>query len=291
MAQVLTGRSALVTGASQGLGRAIAAAFVDQGASVALCARDAAALERARTELAARTRPPQRVVAWPCDVARPEQVRELVARAVAALPDLEILVNCAGMYGPKGRAEDVDWSAWVEAIEVNLLGSVLTCREVVPHLRRRGRGKIIQLSGGGATAPMARVSAYAASKAGVVRFAETLAIELAEDHVDVNCLAPGAVNTRMLDEALAAGAAALGEAFHRKLLAQKASGGEGPDKAAALAVFLASPQSDGITGKLISAVWDPWERLPEHRRELAGSDVYTLRRIVPRDRGQGWGER
>ncbi len=289
MARELEGRSAVIAGASQGLGREIARAFVREGASVVLCARDARLLEEARAELAPLAAPPRKVVAHACDVSRPAEVEGLFARAVAECPDLDIVVNCAGIYGPKGLVEENDWTEWVRTVEINLNGAVLLCRAALPQLRRRGYGKIVQLSGGGATAPLPRLSAYAASKAAVVRFVETLAQELEGTRIDVNAIAPGALNTRMLDEVLAAGAAAVGEAFHRKALEQKEAGGAPLERGASLAVFLASPKSDGITGRLVSAVWDPWAELPARRDELARSDVYTLRRIVPGDRGKDWG--
>jgi NAD(P)-dependent dehydrogenase (short-subunit alcohol dehydrogenase family) len=284
----LDGRAALITGASQGLGRAIAAGYLRAGASAFLCARDPAALEATRAELAALAGPDQRILAAPCDVSRPADVARVVDAAIAAFPELDILVNNAGVYGPKGAVEDNDWDAWVHALEINLFGSVLLCRAIVPHLKRRGHGKIVQLSGGGATSPMPRTSAYAASKAAVVRFAETLAVELADHKIDVNCVAPGALNTKMLDEMLAAGPAAVGDDVYKRLIKQRDSGGASLDTAAALAVYLAAPDSDGITGRLISAVWDPWRDLGSHRDELAGSDIYTLRRIVPGDRGKTW---
>ena len=196
-------------------------------------------------------------------------------------------MNNAGVYGPKGSIWDVDWSEWVQAIEINLFGSVLVARALVTQFRRVGHGKIIQLSGGGATSPLAGLSAYAASKAAVVRFAETLALELREHHVDVNAIAPGALNTRLLDEVIAAGPDKVGKAFHGRALEQKRSGGTPLERGAELAVWLASSDSDGITGKLLSAVWDPWRELPAHRTDL-DSDVYTLRRIVPGDRGLDW---
>jgi NAD(P)-dependent dehydrogenase (short-subunit alcohol dehydrogenase family) len=193
------------------------------------------------------------------------------------------------VYGPKGAIEDADWSQWTRAIEINLFGSVLPARALIPHFTARGYGKVVQLSGGGATGPLPGLSAYAASKAAVVRFAETLAEELREHRVDVNAIAPGALNTRMLDEVLSAGAERVGEDFYRRAIEQQKSGGVPLRKGAELAVFLGSPASDGITGKLLSAVWDPWADLPEHLVELE-SDVYTLRRIVPGDRGLDWGD-
>jgi len=246
-------------------------------------------LESVRTELLPLASGEQKILARPCDVSKPEQVTAFVEHAVATFPELDIAVNSAGIYGPKGLVEDNDWAAWVQAIEIDLFGAVLLCRAVVPHLKKRGYGKIIQLSGGGATAPLPRLSAYATAKAAVVRFAETLAHEVQAHRIDVNCIAPGALNTRMLDEILEAGPDVVGADFYKKSLAQKESGGAPLHRGADLAVFLASAASDGITGKLISAVWDPWHELPERKADLAG-DIYTLRRIVPGDRGKDWGK-
>jgi NAD(P)-dependent dehydrogenase (short-subunit alcohol dehydrogenase family) len=286
----LEGRAALITGASQGLGLGIARAYAAAGASVFLCARDAAMVEQARADVAALAAPGQTVLARAADVSRPDDVAAVARAAIAAFPHLDILVNNAGVQGPMGALEEVAWDAWVHAISINLLGSVACCRALVPHMKARGAGKIVQLSGGGATTPMPRMSAYAASKAGVVRFMETLAQEVRAHRIDVNAVAPGAVNTRMLDDVLAAGPERIGRERYERALKQKAEGGASVDRAAALAVFLASRASDGITGKLISAVWDPWETLDAHRADLAQSDVYTLRRITPTDRGFPWGK-
>jgi NAD(P)-dependent dehydrogenase (short-subunit alcohol dehydrogenase family) len=291
MNRPLDGRSALITGASQGLGFAIACAYAKAGANLLLCARDAAMLEWARGEVAALASPNQVVLAKQADVSRRDDVQELARTALSALPTLQILVNNAGVYGPIGPVEDVDWDRWLQAIEINLFGSIFLCRALVPHLKANRYGKIVQLSGGGATTPLPRFSAYAVSKAAVVRFAETLAEEVQVDNIDVNCIAPGALNTRLLDEVLTAGPSRAGRTFHERSVKQKQEGGAPLSKGADLAVFLGSAASDGITGKLLSAVWDPWETLPEHRTELNASDVYTLRRIVPDDRGFKWGNR
>lgn len=282
----LDGRSALITGASQGLGRAIAEHFVRAGASVLLTARSGEALQQARDELALLARPDQQVLALVADVGHPDDCHQSVSHAVSHLPNLCILVNNAGIYGPMGALDEVDWGEWVDAIRINLLGTAMTCREFIPHLRSLNYGKIINLSGGGATAPLPRISAYAASKAAVVRLTETLAEELKEARIDVNAIAPGALNTRLLDEVLGAGPERVGRDFYERSLKQRDSGGAGLEKGAALATFLASAESDGITGRLLSAVWDDWKGLPSWREELAKSDVFTLRRITPEDRGR-----
>src|SRR5262249_14598488 len=154
----------------------------------------------------------------------PATCAAIAERARSLLPDVSILVNNAGVYGPIGRLEDVDWVAWAEAIRINLLGTAQMCRAVIPLLRARGYGKVVNLSGGGATAPLPRFSAYAASKAAVVRLTETLAEELRDARIDVNAIAPGPLNTRLLDQVLAAGPEAAGEAFYRRALEQRAEG-------------------------------------------------------------------
>jgi NAD(P)-dependent dehydrogenase (short-subunit alcohol dehydrogenase family) len=284
----LAGRAALITGASQGLGFAIARSFVLAGAEVFLCARDAARLEEARTSLASLTSAGQRVLAVPADVSRESDVAMATKAALRAFPSLKVLVNNAGVYGPLGSIDRVDWAEWMRAVEINLFGSVLMARALTPHFKACNNGKIIQLSGAGATKPLPNISAYAASKAAVVRFAETLAEELRPHHVDVNAVAPGALNTRMLDDVLASGPDAVGRGFYERSLEQKRSGGTPLERAADLCVFLGSSASDGITGKLISAVWDPWESLPDHRADLAATDVYTIRRVLPEDRDLAW---
>jgi NAD(P)-dependent dehydrogenase (short-subunit alcohol dehydrogenase family) len=288
---VLSGRVAIVTGANQGLGLEIARRYAAEGAKVVMCARDAALLDDAARIVRKSAGADDCVLAHPADVATPSDCDALVALALERFSRVDVLVNNAGVYGPKGPVEDVDWTAWVQAINVNLLGSVLMCRSVLPHFKRQRAGKIVQLSGGGATNPLPLISAYAASKAAVVRFIETLAEEVRPFGIEANAIAPGALNTRMLDEVLAAGPAKVGQSFYDRAVRQKAEGGASLTAGADLAVFLGSAQSDGVTGKLISALWDPWSQLADHVTDLARTDVYTLRRIVPADRGMNWGEK
>jgi len=291
MTYSLEKRTAVITGASQGLGLAIARAYVTAGASVLMCARDAEAIERARHSLDDTARAGQTVAAMPADVSDEADVERLVDEAERRFPQIHVLVNNAGVYGPMGTIEDVDWRAWTRAMEINIYGSVLPCRALMPHFRRHRYGKIVQLSGGGATNPLPRVSAYAASKAAIVRFAESLALEGAEANIDVNSIGPGALDTRLLDEVIAAGPDRVGQAFYDRMVKTKQGGSTPLSVGADLAVFLGAAASDGITGRLISAVWDPWQELPDRRADLDGRDIYTLRRIVPKDRGLSWGDR
>jgi NAD(P)-dependent dehydrogenase (short-subunit alcohol dehydrogenase family) len=284
----LTGRNAIITGASQGLGFEMARHFLQAGASVVMCARNAEQLNHARETLLSDVSDNAQLLAIVADVSSPEQVNHLVNSALETLGRIDILVANAGVYGTKGPIEEIDWDEWSQAIDINLKGTVLQCRAVLPLMKKQQYGKIVILSGGGATKPMPNLSAYAASKAAVVRFAETLAEEVMSFHIDVNTVAPGALNTRLLDEILEAGPEKVGEAFYKQSLKQKDTGGSGLDAGAQLAVFLASSESDGITGRLISAIWDPWQKFPSMLEALKQSDIYTLRRIVPEDRGQNW---
>jgi NAD(P)-dependent dehydrogenase (short-subunit alcohol dehydrogenase family) len=284
----LLNRGAIVTGASTGLGYSIARALLAEGANVAICARDAAALEEARNSLTEFIGDKQRIIASPCDVSCERQVTEFIQLSIEKLGQVEILVNNAGVLGPIGKIEDVDPAEWRRTIDTNLFGVFLFCRGLISHMRPHGYGKIINLSGGGATSPRPFFTAYAAAKAAVVRFTENLSEELRDTGIHVNSLAPGALNTRMLEVTLAAGSERTGEKEFNQAMRQKASGGSSFEKAAALCVYLSSPESDGITGKLISAPWDPWSTLHERVETLKNADIYTLRRIVPEDRGERW---
>jgi NAD(P)-dependent dehydrogenase (short-subunit alcohol dehydrogenase family) len=291
MEKVLADKVAIITGANQGFGLEVARKYLAAGAHLVLCARNGVLLEEVRAELSNSATSGQQVLAMAVDVSVEAEVQELVSTTARELGGYHILVNNAGVYGPKGNIEDVDWAAWIKAIEINVYGSVLMCRATLPHFKAQGYGKIIQLSGGGATNPMPRISAYAVSKAAIVRFAETLAEEVRGMGIDVNAIAPGALNTRMLDEILEAGPEKVGKDFFERAVKQRDSGGVPLGRGADLALFLASPASDGITGKLISAVWDNWEQWPAHLDVLSTSDLYTLRRIAGRDRGFDVGDK
>jgi 3-oxoacyl-[acyl-carrier protein] reductase len=284
----LQGRAAVVTGASQGLGAAIAESYVAEGASVLLCARGGDLLAKVGDKLRAAAREGQRIETCIADVCQTDDVDRLVQTALDSFGKVDVLVNNAGVYGPMGPIEEVDWQEWVDATLINILGTVYPCRAVLPAMFRQGRGKIINLSGGGATNPLPRITAYATSKAAIVRFTESLALEVGHARIDVNAVSPGALATRLLDQAIAAGPEKVGHDFHARMTKIKQEGGTPLQRGAELCVYLASSMSDGISGRLLSAVWDPWPSLQNHAEELQNSDIYTLRRIVPEDRGRRW---
>jgi 3-oxoacyl-[acyl-carrier protein] reductase len=273
-------QTVLITGGSRGIGEAVAMAFARSGANLALVARSHADLERVAREA---KQLGVRAMVASANVARRADVARSVLLTLEAFGRIDVLVNAAGIYGPIGPLAECDMEHWASALETNLLGTAFTMRSVLPGMIARRAGSVINFSGGGAVNPFPRFSAYSASKAAVVRLTETVAEEVKEFGVRVNAIAPGAVNTRMLDEALAAGEERVGKEFYAKVLEQKAKGGTPPDRAAELAVFLASPEAAGITGRLLSAVWDDWKALAGRGSELAGSAMFTLRRIDGRN--------
>jgi NAD(P)-dependent dehydrogenase (short-subunit alcohol dehydrogenase family) len=286
----LAGRTAIITGASQGLGAVIAEHYLAEGANVALCSRNANDLDAQHKRLAA-AYGADHVWAKPADISAKSDVDALFDEAQSHFGRLDILVNNAGVYGPMGSIDAVDWDEWVQAIAINLTGTVYCARKAVAIFKPQRYGKIVILSGGGATSPLPGISAYAASKAAIVRFTETLALEMREWNIDVNAVAPGALMTRLTEQLIAAGPERVGAAFHARMVKLKQDGGTPLTLGAAMCAYLASAESDGLTGRLLAAQWDPWPFSEEHAREIAESDIYTLRRIVPGDRGRPWGDR
>jgi len=284
----LAGRVALITGSGQGLGAAIAGHFLAQGAAVSLCARSRGDLEAQHARLSA-CYPQERIHVRAADVASTAEVDALFDATLATFGRLDILVNNAGVYGPMGAIDTLDWDEWVEALRINLIGTAYCARRAIAIFKPRRYGKIINLSGGGATKPLPGLSAYAAAKAAVVRLTETLALEVKDWGIDVNAVAPGALATRLTDQLVAAGPERVGPALHAQMIKVQADGGTPLHHGAELCGYLASAQSDGLTGRLIAAVWDPWPFDDAVSGELAGSDIYTLRRIEAKDRKKSWG--
>ena len=278
----------VITGASRGLGAHLVHSFWNAGWNVALVARDRQALSQVVEDLPKQSN--QTAIIFPCDLARPEEVTALVKKITNQLPRLDALINNAAIHGPIGPLVENDLALWNKVIQVNLLAPVALCHGHIALMSSSGGGSIINLSGGGATGPRANFSAYASTKAALVRFSETLAQEMQDQKIRVNCIAPGAMKTALLEQVVTSGMTASGQREFE--IAQKvfAQGGASMDKVADLALFLAGKESLGITGKLISAVWDRWSEWPKHIEQLQASDAYTLRRIAGRERGMDWGD-
>jgi len=268
----------VLTGSSTGIGRALATQLLARGHRVWGLARSD------QTDFAAQH--PGAFFFSRCDVADWTQV-QLSAQAVAsAWAHVDGLICCAGIQGEIGPAISADPAGWSQTVRANLDGTFFPIRAFHGLLTRTPRrAKVIAFSGGGATKARANFSAYGVAKSGVVRLIETLAEELCDQPIDLNSIAPGAIYTRLTDEVLALGPKVAGHAEYAAAQKQKTSGSDSLEKALSLVEWLLSTASDGISGRLLAAPWDHWSVLDQHRKLLAGSDIYTLRRILPEDRG------
>lgn len=271
------GKRILITGAGRGIGREIALKLSDLGFQVSGCARSEKELAETRRLSGDKIRVARVDVRSAREV---EQWIESESRASGAV--LWGLVTAAGIHGDIAPFIESDWTQWTTAIEVNLYGTALCCKYFARKLLASNRpGRIVLLSGGGATQPIENLTAYCASKAAVVRFGETLAVELKSAGITVNSIAPGAVNTAITETIIQAGPEKAGKSLYEKTLKQLKDGGTTPDKASNLAAYLMTEESAPVTGKLISAVWDPWPTLHTNAEIIENKDMYALRRTVP----------
>jgi 3-oxoacyl-[acyl-carrier protein] reductase len=274
---ILENKRIIITGGSQGIGYAVAEKCVSEGAEVLLVARNESDLKVAITKLSSLSQRNHRY--YVLDVSNLEAVRHFAAWITSEQLAIDGLVNCAGVYGPIGKSTDVDLGDFNKAININFLGTVFMCSAFAPMLSASARRKIVNFSGGGAATPFANYSAYATSKVAIVRFTENLSIELSSDLLDINCVAPGFVLTRLHKLTVDAGSDVAGKGFFEFTQRQIESGGTSPQKAADLTCFLLSGASDGITGKFISAPWDPWQTEEFQSLLRTDKDAATLRRI------------
>ena len=267
-----------LTGSSSGIGRALTERLLSLGHEVWGLARSN------QSDFAARQHGKFR--ASRCDVADWDQVAAAAAEVTAAWGALDGVVTCAGLQGEVGPALACDPAKWSATVRANLDGTYFALRAFAPLLAQAPRrAKVVCFSGGGATKSRPNFSAYGVAKTGVVRLVETIAEEERARPLDINAIAPGAINTRLTDEVLALGPAVVGAAEFAAAQKQKAAGGGSLEKALDCVEWLLSPASDGISGRLISAPWDPWLTLGPRASDLAATDIYTLRRILPEERG------
>jgi NAD(P)-dependent dehydrogenase (short-subunit alcohol dehydrogenase family) len=265
---------AIVTGASQGIGRAIAQRCAEEGARVALVARTAQKLEAVATEI----RDAGGVaLAFPTNVTDHAEVKAMAERAEAELGPVSLLVNNAGAFYAIGPAWEVDPVTWWSDVTINLLGVFLCCREVVPGMVARGKGRVINLIGGGTEAPLPYGSAYAASKAAVMRLTENLAVELKEHGVFVFALRPGFVRTEMSEYQLSQEGRHWLPDTARRFEEEK---NVPPTMAGDLAVEFATGRFDALTGRYIRVKdykGDDLDEVEAQIPEILEKDLRTLR--------------
>lgn len=265
------GLNVVITGAGRGIGKRLAIGFALRGARVGLVARTGAELDLTDLEIKHAGGISHKLAADVRDFERLSGVLDLMRHRHGTV---QVLICAAAIQGPIGAFHKNSIKAWTDTIETNLMGVVNSCRAVVPKMIENRRGKIVILTGGGAANPRPNFTAYACSKAAVVRFGESLAEELREHNIQVNSMSPGGSYTSMTDEILSAGEAAGWKELESAETVQH-TGGVKPEKQIDLACFLASEVSNHISGKFLH-VEDDWRRL---ETATSSPDLFTLRRV------------
>ena len=248
----LTNKIAVVGASSKGLGKAIALGLAYEGARVTICARDNQVLEQTADEIREKTK--TEVLVIPTDVSQPDQVEVLIARTISHFGGIDILVNNAG--GPRaGRFDDLSAEDYHDAVNLNLMSTINMSRAVVPWMRKRGGGRIINLTSVSVKQPVDGLMLSNMARTGVIGFAKTLATELAPDKILVNNVCPGIIFTDRIKQLASVRAEESGITYDEALENMTANIPLGrigdPEEFANLVVFLASEKSSYITGATI----------------------------------------
>jgi 3-oxoacyl-[acyl-carrier protein] reductase len=271
----LQGKVSIITGAGRGIGNAIAKRFASEGSSLVLTSRSEKELNATLKEMLSIG---CTAIAVPTDISVLSDVKRLISKTIEKFSKIDVLVNNAAILTPIGTIQKINTLQWENTLKVNLFGTFYCIKETIPYMVSQKSGKIINLSGGGAFKPFPNFSAYSTSKAAIVRLTETIAEELKEYNIQVNAIAPGGIKTKMTMDVLK-NAELAGEEYN---VAKKVieTGGANLGKVGELATFLASDESDGLTGRTISAQWDDLNYIKRNIDKIRKSDKYTMKRMV-----------
>lgn len=263
----------LITGGGSGIGAALAKELSADGHSVVICGRR----EENLAEISGTN---ENICYHVCDVSDEESVLGLRDFVKDKFVHIDVIINNAGLFGAIGRFDRTDSQMWKKTFEINLFGTYFISKHFLDMLLLSNVKKIINFSGGGAFGDFPNYSAYATSKAAVVRFSECLAVELADTGVKVNCIAPGFVATEIHNATLKTGKDNAGDHFNKTKEMLK-EGALPMEIVVNSLKFLISKESDGLTGKTISASFDKWdsEEFKQSIGKINESELYTMRRI------------
>ena len=282
MSDLLKDKVAIVTGGSRGIGKAIAERFAQEGCNLMLASRTKSELEKTAESI--KKQFSVNISSYQTDIGNENEVASMVQKTIAEFGKIDILINNAAIVGPTGEISQINGREFFNTLKNNIGGTVFCTKAVIPHMKSQKRGCIINLSGGGGLYPLPYYDAYSASKAAIVRLTENFALELEKFNIFVTAISPGAVNTKMFDEQLKIGKNTIGEKNWQALQDRLASGGDSIDKASELALFIACQNRKELNGRVISAIWDNWENISKQKEKIIDTDVFQMRRIVPKDR-------
>ncbi len=271
----LDGRVALITGGGRGIGQAIARAYAAEGARLTLAARTDSELQE--TAQGIRDQYGCDVITALTDVTDRAQVENAVAQTIDHYGVLDVMVNNAGNTGQIGPLWTLDPDRWANVISVHILGTYYGCRAVIPHMLRRGSGRIVNMSGVGGP----NDTSYDAAKTAITNLTENLSVELAGAGITVNAISPGSIHTRMWEEVRDMAYEAGDMEMYEKGVQVTSGGGASIERAAELAVVLGSDQCGSLSGRLIRANLDAFEHIPANADAIMASDAYLLRRVDP----------
>jgi 3-oxoacyl-[acyl-carrier protein] reductase len=274
-----------ISGATGFAGFKLAERLASQGDNLLLSARDENRLEEIARSLY-KIYPNQNFQFFTCDLAEPESWET----AVGKLGEFRVnkYLNCSGIQGFAGLSSEITYEEMNRVFNVNLFSSIFFTSYLSMTLKNEEKLSIIHFSGGGSSSPRPMFLSYSLSKTSLVRYVENFAAENMNPNIKINAIAPGVMPSKMQKEIIRN--LGLRDAKDYMNAEKSLSSGDFDfTRIFSLCNFLLSDESEGITGKLISAEWDNWMEWPNHISEIKNSDVYTLRRIVARDRGQEWG--
>lgn len=275
-----------ISGASGFVGLMITEHLASQGKDLLLSARNENRLQEIVENLAKRY-PHQHFVAFQCDLASPY----LWKSAIEVLNGFTVseYINCSGIQGQLGPSSEIEYEEMNAVFNVNLFSSIYFTNYFAKKLTKNEKLSIIHFSGGGSTSPRPLFMSYSLSKTSLLRFIENFALENLNENIKINAIAPGVMPSKMQSEVVENKSLYDSKDFTSSLKSLTDQNYDST-KLLRLSDFLLSEKSKGISGKLISAEWDNWEDWPNHLDQLKNTDLYTLRRITGRDRGQQWGD-
>jgi NAD(P)-dependent dehydrogenase (short-subunit alcohol dehydrogenase family) len=286
MGNLLKGKIAIITGGGRGIGRAIAECYAGEECNLVLISRTL--LELQETESLIRKNYNCSIQIHAADISDEKMMDKIFNRTYKEFGKIDILVNAASVLGPAGSLEEINSEQWEKTIRINIHGLFFCIKAVLPFMKEQNDGCIINFSGGGGLLPNPFFDAYSVCKSATVRLTENLALELNNYNISICAIAPSGVNTRMFEDMMAAGREKVGEKIWESFEKRKKNGGDPIENPQKLALYIAVHRGKELNGRTISAKYDNLQKIEEHSEEIISSDIYTLRRIMPKDRGLLW---